>query len=54
MPDKTSGGKIDDNATYGNEVDGPETTHVGAIYYDIEIDVAHLLAERRGEEREDK
>ena len=53
MPDKTSGGKIDDDTTHGDAVDRPETIHVGAIYYDIEIDVAHLLAGRCGEERED-
>ena len=47
MSDRTSGGKIDDDATYGDAVDRPETIYVGVIYYDIEIDVANLLAERR-------
>lgn len=51
MSDKTSGGKIDDDAWYGDAVDRPETLHVGAIHYDIEMDVAHLIAEQRESER---
>ncbi|ELB7342885.1 hypothetical protein RS557_000062 [Klebsiella michiganensis] len=51
MSDKESGGKIDSNTTYGDVVDGPETLHVGAIHYDIEMDVAHLIAEQRESER---
>ncbi|HIF4856876.1 TPA: hypothetical protein ACX14C_000241 [Klebsiella pneumoniae] len=51
MSDKTSGGKIDDDAWYGDAVDRPETLHVGAIHYDIEMDAAHLIAEQRESER---
>lgn len=51
MSDKENGGKIDSNATYGDAVDGQERLHVGAIHYDIEMDVAHLIAEKRESER---
>lgn len=36
MPDKTSGGKIDDDATHGDAVDRPETIHV-ALFITILI-----------------
>lgn len=51
MSDKTSGGKIDDHATYGDVVDRPETIHIGAIHYDIDVSVADLLEEHRESER---
>ena len=50
MSDKTSGGKIDDDAWYGDAVDRPETLHVGAIHYDIEMDVI-TTHDRYGRER---
>lgn len=53
MSDKTSGGKIDDDAMHGDAVDRTEAIHVGAIHYDIDIDVAHLLSDRHGEGLED-
>ncbi|MDK8122585.1 hypothetical protein [Klebsiella pneumoniae] len=43
MSDKTSGGKIDDDATYGDAGDKSETIHVGAIHYDIEVSMAGRL-----------
>ncbi|EJR0221516.1 TPA: hypothetical protein ACPY23_000482 [Klebsiella oxytoca] len=53
MSDKTRGGVIDEDGIYGDAEDGPETIHVNAIHYDIDISVAHLLAERRESERRD-
>lgn len=51
MSDKTSGGKIDDDAWYGDAVDRPETIHIGAIHYYIDVSVADLLEEHRESER---
>ncbi|HCU2531629.1 TPA: hypothetical protein OUK36_003650 [Klebsiella oxytoca] len=43
MSDETRGGVINEDAMYGEVIDGPEKIHAGVIHYNIDVSVAELL-----------